>query len=101
MISWSVLLNWLFQTGVAFIATIAFAIIFHTPRKEYVFAGITGGAGWLVYLASMGFGADTVIASFFASVALAWLSRIFSFILTPENHPPEIRRFQRRSDHDG
>ena len=27
----------------------------------------------------MGFGADTVIASFFASVALAWLSRIFSF----------------------
>ena len=79
MISWSVLLNWLFQTGVAFIATIAFAIIFHTPRKEYVFAGITGGAGWLVYLASMSFGADTVIASFFASVALAWLSRIFSF----------------------
>ena len=49
MISWSVLLNWLFQTGVAFIATIAFAIIFHTPRKEYVFAGITGGAGWLGY----------------------------------------------------
>lgn len=73
------LLNWLLQTGVAFIATIAFAIIFHTPRRQYVFAGVVGGMGWLVYLISMHFGLGTVVASFFATVALAWLSRVFSF----------------------
>ncbi len=79
MIDFPLLLNWLFQTLVAFAATIAFAIIFHTPSKEYVLTGITGGVGWLVYLIAMHFGCGTVAASFFATVALAWLSRIFSF----------------------
>lgn len=79
MISVSILLNWLLQTGIAFLATIAFAVIFHTPRKEYLCAGCTGGLGWLVYLVSLGCGADTVIASFFAAVALTWISRVFSF----------------------
>lgn len=79
MIDLPILLNWLFQTAVAFVATIAFAVIFHTPRKEYLFTGITGGAGWLVYLVSTDLGTGVVAASFFATVALAWLSRIFSF----------------------
>ena len=79
MIDLATLLNWAFQTGVAFVATIAFAIIFHTPRKEYVYCGITGAVGWLVYLAVTGFGGGVVAASFFATVALAWFSRIFSF----------------------
>lgn len=75
----SLLLNWAFQTLVAFAATIAFSIIFHTPPREYVLTGITGGMGWLVYLVSMHLGCGTVAASFFATVALAWLARIFSF----------------------
>ncbi len=79
MINLSLLLNWLFQTVVAFAATIAFSIIFHTPKKEYVLTGVTGGVGWLIYLVSMHFGCGTVAASFLATVALAWLSRIFSF----------------------
>ena len=79
MIDFPLLANWLFQTLVSFVATIAFAIIFHTPSKEYLLTGITGGVGWLVYLISMHFGCGTVAASFFATVALAWLSRIFSF----------------------
>lgn len=73
------LLNWLFQTGVAFLSTVAFSIIFHTPQKEYVWTGFTGGAGWLVYLISLHLGAGVVAASFFATVALSWLSRVFSF----------------------
>lgn len=79
MIDLSLLLNWLFQTLVAFAATIAFSIIFHTPRREYVWTGLTGGAGWLVYLVSIHLGCGVVAASFFATVALAWLSRVFSF----------------------
>ncbi len=79
MIELPLLLNWLLQTLVAFAATIAFSIIFHTPKKEYLLTGVTGGVGWLVYLIAMHFGCGTVAASFFATVALAWLSRIFSF----------------------
>ena len=73
------LLNWLFQTAVAFVSTIAFAIIFHTPRREYLCCGTTGGMGWLVYLICMHLGTGVVVASFFATVALAWVSRIFAF----------------------
>lgn len=71
-------LNWAFQTLVAGLSTIAFAIIFHTPRREWVLTAITGGVGWLVYIVAMHIGFGTVTASFFATVALAWLSRIFS-----------------------
>lgn len=79
MIDISTILGWALQTVVAFVATIAFAVIFHTPRKEYLFTGIVGGAGWLVYLLSTSLGAGVVAASFLATVTLTWLSRIFSF----------------------
>ena len=71
--------NWALQTAVAFAATIAFAVIFHAPRKELLFTGFTGGAGWLVYMAATYFGSGVVAASFLATLALAWLSRVFSF----------------------
>ena len=67
------------QTGVAFVSTIAFAVIFHTPRKEWLYTGLTGGAGWLVYLIATDMGSGVVAASFCATLALTWLSRIFSF----------------------
>lgn len=73
------MLNWVFQTLVAGVATVAFSIIFHTPKREYLLTGITGGVGWLVYIVSLHFGGGPVSASFFATVALAWLARIFSF----------------------
>lgn len=79
MISFSLLANWLFQTIVAFVATIAFSIIFHTPKREWIWAGFTGAAGWLVYLLAIELGSGVVAASFFATVALTWLARIFSF----------------------
>lgn len=79
MITGELLFRWILQTIVALVSTVAFAIIFHTPKKEYLYAGITGGAGWLVYLICVDFGLDTVISSFFAAVTLCWLSRIFSF----------------------
>ena len=38
--------DWAIQTVVAFVATIAFSIIFHTPREQYVCAGLA----YLYYL---------------------------------------------------
>ena len=73
------ILTGLLQTAVAFVATIAFSVIFHTPRRELLFTGLTGAAGWLVYFAAVQSGCGVVAASFLATLALAWLSRIFSF----------------------
>ena len=42
--------DWAIQTAVAFVATIAFSIIFHTPREQYVCAGLVGAFGWLIYI---------------------------------------------------
>lgn len=75
----SVLLDWTIQTAIAFVATIAFAIIFHSPRSQYAFAGLTGAFGWLIYIVYMHFQPDAVFASFFAALGLTYLSRVFSF----------------------
>ena len=75
----AVLLEWALQTAVAFISTIAFAIVFHTPRKQYVFAGLVGAFGWLIYIVYVHFTQDAVFASFFAALGLTYLGRIFSF----------------------
>lgn len=72
-------LHLLLQTAVAFASTIAFAVIFHTPRREWLYTGLTGGAGWLVYLLASGLGSGAVGASFLATLALTALSRMFSF----------------------
>ncbi len=74
----SLLLSWCIQTAVAFLATIAFSIIFHTPKKQWIFTGITGGAGWLCYLICIHFHSGVTAASFFAAVVLTLLSRCFS-----------------------
>lgn len=75
----AVLLDFAWQTAISFVATIAFSIMFHAPRKQYVFAGITGAFGWLIYIVYMHFSPDAVFASFFAAIGLTYISRIFSF----------------------
>lgn len=71
--------DWAIQTAVAFVATIAFAIIFHTPREQYVCAGLVGAFGWLIYIVYVYFTGDVVFASFFAALGLTYLARVFSF----------------------
>ena len=62
--------DWAIQTAVAFVATIAFAIIFHTPREQYVCAGLVGAFSWLIYIVYVYFTGDVVFASFFAALGL-------------------------------
>ncbi len=56
--------DWAIQTAVAFVATIAFSIIFHTPREQYVCAGLVGAFSWLIYI---------------IYVYFTYLARVFSF----------------------
>lgn len=44
------LINAIGQLAVAFLATIAFSVLFHVPKKQYIICGLTGTLGWLVYL---------------------------------------------------
>ena len=76
----AVLLDFAIQTAIAFISTIAFAIVFHTPRQQYAFAGFVGAFGWLIYIVYVHFTNDPVFASFFAALGLTYLGRIFSFL---------------------
>lgn len=80
MITLATVLGWILQVAVAFASTIAFAVIFHTPRKELLYTGLTGASGWLVYMLAHFFGSGVVASSFLAALALTWLSRVFSFM---------------------
>ena len=44
------LINAIGQLAAAFLATIAFSVLFHVPKKQYFVCGLTGMLGWLVYL---------------------------------------------------
>ena len=44
------LINAIGQLAAAFLATIAFSVLFHVPKKQYIICGLTGTLGWLVYL---------------------------------------------------
>ena len=58
-----------------------FSLLVDMPRKYLVYAGITGGAGWLAYLVSMQVGTSQVAAAFFSSLAAALLSQVFARVL--------------------
>lgn len=58
----------------AFFATVAFSILFHVPKKEYGFCGLTGTIGWLCYaFFKVRFG--NVMAVFIATLVLTCLAR--------------------------
>lgn len=65
---------------VAFVATVAFAMLFQMPRAQYAWCGLTGAAGWLIYEMALLWQPSTVIASLFASIVLTFLTRAFSVV---------------------
>ena len=70
----------LVQCGVSFIAVLAFAILFHAPRREWAPCGLTGMAGWVVYWLAVQGGVSVVAASLYGTLALALLSRVLAVV---------------------
>lgn len=64
------------QILAAAVGTFAFAVLFGVPRAYYIFCGITGGCGWIIYLAFERYG--IVAASLIATMAITLLSRLFA-----------------------
>lgn len=69
------------QSAGAFLAILGFSLLIDMPRKYLIYAGITGGAGWLAYLVSTQTRTSLVAAAFFSSLVAALLSQIFARVL--------------------
>ena len=70
----------LVQCGVSFIAVLAFAILFHAPRREWAPCGLPGMVGWVVYWLAVQGGVSVVAASLCGTLALALLSRVLAVV---------------------
>ena len=69
------------QTLAAFVGTVAFAVLFGVPRKQYVAAGIVGALGWLLYLVLYRHaGLTAAVATVLATVFVGILSRVFAVV---------------------
>ncbi len=62
----------------AFFATAAFAILFYLPRKFLLHAGATGSLGWFIYLISLEFLSDKILATLTATLIVALISHILA-----------------------
>ena len=63
----------------SFVGTIAFAVLFNVPRRFYLCCGLTGTAGWMLYvLCRDGFGITTAMASFFGALGVVLISRLLT-----------------------
>jgi len=68
------------QLLAAFIGTVAFALLFSVPKKDYIPAGIVGMLGWgLCYFLSE-VGMPMVAASFLATLIVVLLARYFAVV---------------------
>lgn len=68
----------LLEFAAAFVGTIAFALLFSVPKNFYPVCGLTGGCGWTLYSLLHSSGLSAPEATFFATVLVVCLSRVFA-----------------------
>lgn len=63
----------------SFVGTLGFAIMYNVPKKYYIGCGVTGMAGWIVYLfvSSINY-VSSAVGSFFGAFVVVLISRILS-----------------------
>ncbi len=62
----------------SFVGTIGFAIMYNVPKKYYIGCGVTGMAGWIVYLLVSGMNYVSAVGSFFGAFIVVLISRMLS-----------------------
>lgn len=66
----------------AFMATVAFGILFQGPRRILPYSGVIGGAGWVIFMTlKSGWEIHSFAANFLATVMIALLSEITARLL--------------------
>lgn len=67
------------ETAVAFAAVFAFSMLLNVPRRELLFCGLIGAAGWLLSgIVQLHGPAGVVLGTFVGTLMLTALSRIMS-----------------------
>ena len=75
------------QFIVCFAATLSFAVLFSAPKRQLFYCGLTGAAGWIIYLLVIQKNGSIALANLFAAFTLTLLARIFAAI---ERHPATV-----------
>lgn len=75
------LLELMLQVGSAFVGVVAVAVVSQVPKKYLWPAGVTGAAGWLMYLVMEDLLENAMFAAFLASVLVALLAQLFARVL--------------------
>ena len=65
----------------SFIAIVCFAVLLECPKKYLPYAGIIGAVGGGVYLLSMEWNTEAVMASFLSALVIAFMSHTFARVL--------------------
>lgn len=65
----------------AFIASMAFGIIFNIKNRNLFFAALCGAIGWFVYKLALNNGFSDTLSLFLASISLSTYSEVFARIL--------------------
>ena len=68
------------QFIVCFFATLSFAVLFSAPKRQLFFCGLTGAAGWMVYLLLVNANSGLAVANLAATFTLTLMARIFAAI---------------------
>ncbi|EJX03188.1 membrane protein containing DUF1212, partial [gut metagenome] len=64
-------MNFVYAFFFAFLATIAFGVLFQAPKKTLVAGGFIGAVGWVVFMYLKVAGYSSFYANFFATVIIA------------------------------
>lgn len=73
------MVNSLSQLAAAFVGTIAFVVMFGVQKRYYVFCGLIGAAGWILYYLLTELTMVPAVANvFFATMLITFLSRMIS-----------------------
>ena len=64
-----------------FLAVVAFCFILNTPRRHILFAGLTGAAGWALYLVLGSRGLNTGAATFFSGCLVSLCGQLLARVL--------------------
>lgn len=60
----------------AAVGTIAFSLLYGVPRRHYLFCGLIGASGWLMYRLMLSLGIGLSFSVFLAVVLIVFLSRL-------------------------
>ncbi|MFG0930471.1 MULTISPECIES: threonine/serine exporter family protein [Staphylococcus] len=73
-----ILIYYLLQFVISYLATMLFSIIFNAPRRLLLACGFVGAMGWFIYKLTVDLDLGKVMASFLGSFILALMSHVMS-----------------------